>query len=75
MINELSTKTLARKTLGDRNHHRAVGFSHQACRLLHCRSITSNRNYWYANNSRSHCLPHLETKARLKLVRKEGYHG
>lgn len=75
MMNELSTKTLARKTFGGRNHYRSVGFPHQTCRLLHCRSITSNHNCWYASNSRSHCLPHLETKARLQLVKKEGYHG
>lgn len=75
MIHELFSKELARKNPRSRNHHRSVGFPHQACHLLHCRSITNNHNRCYACNSGNRCLSDMETKARFQLVRKEGYHG
>lgn len=75
MMNELSTKTLARKTFGGRNHYRSVGFPHQTCRLLHRRSSANNHNRCYTRNSGDCRLSDMETKARFQLVRKEGYHG
>ena len=75
MMHELSTETLARKNPRGRDHHRAVGFSHQACRLLHRGSITNHHNRCYACSSGDRGLSDMEAKARLQLVRKEGYHG
>ena len=75
MINGQSTKTMAGKTSGSRDHLRAFIVPYQVSRLFSYAGLAFSSCHCYSYYNRGHCLPDLEAQARLRMVKKEGNYG